>query len=105
MQEIERPAIRKARQQLQALSDDEQARYLAFVRERALLNETIVMGATEAKGKREGRSDILRQLLQLKFGALPVAIEQRLVTASETEQVRWAERILSVDSLEQVFAE
>ena len=120
MQSIERPTVQKARQQLQALSDDEQARRLAFVRERALRDEISEKAAAEArgrlagkaegrveglkKGKQEGQSVLLQRLLQAKFGTLPDHFEQRLQNASEDELVTWAERVLFAERLEQVFA-
>ncbi|TBU99267.1 hypothetical protein DNJ95_00930 [Stutzerimonas kirkiae] len=107
MQEIERPAIRKAHQQLQALSGDELVRHQALVRERALYAERTVVAAAEARGKAEGKTEGLRSalynLLQLKFGALPMAIEQRLMTACEDELTGWIGRVLSAETLEQVF--
>ena len=112
MQNIERPAVQKARQNLQALSADEQARHLAFVRERALRDEVSEKAAAEARGeargrlagKQEGQSALLHHLLQAKFGQLSADLEQRLSNASEDELATWAERVLFAESLEQVFA-
>ena len=104
MQSIERPTVQKARQQLQALSDDEQARRLAFVRERALRDEISEKAAAKAEGKQEGQSTILRHLLQAKFGTLPAHVEQHLQNASEDELTTWAERVLFAQQLDQVFA-
>ena len=104
MQSIERPAVQKARQNLQALSADEQARHLAFVRERALRDEVSEKAAAEARGKVVGQSTLLRRLLHAKFSTLPADLEQRLQNASEDELSAWAERVLFAESLEQVFA-
>ena len=120
MQSIERPAVQKARQNLQALSDDEQARHLAFVRERALRDEMSEKAAAEARGeargrlagkaegeregKQKGQSTLLHRQLQAKFSTLPANLEQRLQNASEDELAIWAERVLFAESLEQVFA-
>ena len=107
MHDIERPSIKKAHQHLQALSADEQVRYQAFVRERALHDEVTEKEEAEArgltKGKLEGQANILRRLLQAKFGELPVAVEQRLGKAGEAELSDWAERVLFAERLEQVF--
>lgn len=57
MQQIDRPAIQKARQQLQALSADDELRRLAFVRERAqrdLATPVAEAAEAEARGKAEG---------------------------------------------------
>ncbi|QLF93420.1 Rpn family recombination-promoting nuclease/putative transposase [Pseudomonas sp. ABC1] len=115
MQSIERPAIKKAREYLQTLSDDDEARRLAFVRERALHDEVTEKAEAEARGrlagkaegkiegKIEGRADTLRHLLQLKFGALPDVLEQRLQNADEAELTVWTERVLFAKQLGQVF--
>ncbi|TBV06909.1 Rpn family recombination-promoting nuclease/putative transposase [Stutzerimonas kirkiae] len=115
MQSIESPAIKKARERLQTLSDDDEARRLAFVRERALHDEVTEKAEAEARGrlagkaegkiegKIEGRADTLRNQLRLKFGALPDAFEQRLQSADEAELTTWTERVLFAEQLEQVF--
>lgn len=56
------------------------------------------------EGRREGRADTLEKLLRLKFGDLPDAIAQRLRQASDAELDLWSERILFVNSIEEVFA-
>ena len=56
------------------------------------------------KGRMEGRADTLEKLLRLKFGDLPDAIAQRLRQASDAELDLWSERILFVNSIEEVFA-
>ncbi|MFC3609215.1 Rpn family recombination-promoting nuclease/putative transposase [Stutzerimonas tarimensis] len=112
MQSIESPAVQKARERLQALSADDEAQRLAFVRERALRDEVTEKAEAEAKGRAEGRAEgkaigqanTLRRQLQIKFGELPDAFEQRLQTASEAELTAWAERVLFAEGLEQVFS-
>ena len=56
------------------------------------------------EGHLEGRADTLEKLLRLKFGDLPDAIAQRLRQANEAELDLWSERILFVNSIEEVFA-
>ena len=56
------------------------------------------------EGRLEGRADTLEKLLRLKFGDLPDAIAQRLRQASDAELDLWSERILFVNSTEEVFA-
>lgn len=56
------------------------------------------------EGHLEGRADTLEKLLRLKFGDLPDAIAQRLRQASDAELDLWSERILFVNSIEEVFA-
>ncbi len=56
------------------------------------------------KGRMEGRADTLEKLLRLKFGELPDGIVQRLHQAGEAELDLWSERILFVNSIEEMFA-
>ncbi len=63
---------------------------------------------TLAKGRQEGRTKlegILLKQLTLKFGAVPDAGVERVRAASDEELERWAERILTADTLTEVFAE
>jgi len=47
---------------------------------------------------------ILRRLLRVKFGELPDPIVQRLHLAEPEQLESWAERILTAETLEQVFS-
>jgi hypothetical protein len=57
----------------------------------------------EAKGRTEGEAKLLSKQLTLKFGPLDDATTQRLRAASTAEIELWAERILTADSLDDVF--
>ena len=58
----------------------------------------------EAKGKAEGKAEIVLKQLTLKFGALS-AEQTALVQNSSVEELeRFAERVIMVDSLDDVFA-
>ena len=57
-----------------------------------------------AEGLAQGRLDMLRHLLVLKFGALDAAAEARLQAASPTAVVRYFERLLTADSVAAVLA-
>jgi predicted transposase YdaD len=61
------------------------------------------------KGKQEGILQgevlMLQNQLRLKFGNLPDSIMQRLQTADSAELLYWSERILSADSLAEIFTE
>ncbi len=78
-----------------------------------------VMTAAEkliAKGRIEGRDEgllegillgstgILLKLLTKKFGELPEPMRKRVDEGTEEELNVWAERVLTADSLEAVFA-
>ena len=55
------------------------------------------------EGRQEGEARVVRQLLLFRFGTLPEWVESRLAAADTENLERWAERVLTVDSLEQVF--
>jgi predicted transposase YdaD len=56
-----------------------------------------------AEGRAEGRAEMLRRLLTLKFGALSAESEARLGKASVSDLDRWAERVLSAQRIDDVF--
>ena len=57
-----------------------------------------------AEGRAEGRRGLLARQLTLKFRAPPREVEARVAAASLDETERWAERILTASTLEEVFA-
>ena len=58
----------------------------------------------EQKGRIEGRTAMLREQLEVKFGALPAWVDERLRSATD-EQIRdFARRILTEKSLEATLA-
>jgi hypothetical protein len=59
----------------------------------------------EAKGRVEGRVEVLTKLLTLKFGELSDRDHARLAGASVAELDIWAERVLSATTLEQLFGD
>ena len=116
MSAITHKPIQQALQHLQDLSADEEARRLAFVRERALRDEKSELRVARQEGREEGRQEgiqigesrgrtaLLARLLQLKFGPLAEATQQRLEQADEAQLDAWAERVLSAQSLDELFA-
>jgi hypothetical protein len=54
-------------------------------------------------GRKEGERAVLRKLLQLRFGALPAGVEDRLKRATRAQLSRWTERILNADTLAAVL--
>ncbi len=59
----------------------------------------------EARGIERGEATVLEKQLRLRFGELPEDLRARLAHAKTPELERWAERILSADTLEEVFRE
>jgi hypothetical protein len=58
-------------------------------------------GRTE--GRVEGRAEILLKQLSLRFGAVPETAERRVREASLDELDRWAERVLTATSLDELW--
>lgn len=56
------------------------------------------------QGEVSGRAKMLLKLLVLKFGALPPSIESKVSQAGTEELEVWTERVLTADSLDDIFA-
>ena len=52
---------------------------------------------------RKGRQEILRRMLEKRFGAVPPWVETRLITLSASELDEVAVRLLDVARLEELF--
>lgn len=69
MANITHPPVQRAMAQLQALSADDEARYRALARERALHDEATLLKDAEERGEkrgeRRGREDTARNLLRI----------------------------------------
>lgn len=57
------------------------------------------------KGRVEGSVGVLRRLLTLRFGALSAEVVERLGQATAEQVDQWAERVISAETLEDVFRE
>ena len=57
----------------------------------------------EAKGKAEGKAELLLRLLRRKYGKLPAGVAKRLRGAASDDLDRWADRVMTAASLEEVF--
>jgi predicted transposase YdaD len=107
--------MQRAKAALDDLSQDALLREQARKRELELIyqQEQIDVAAAEgeakgriegeAKGRIEGERRLLLQLLRRKFGELPESVTARVDLASEPELAAWAERVLSAQSLDDVF--
>ena len=58
----------------------------------------------EARGKAQGRVELLLRLLRAKFGEVPSEAEERLHSASVEQLDTWAERLLTAESVEEALA-
>ena len=57
------------------------------------------------EGIQLGEARILTAQLRLRFGDLPVAVQQRIEAADADTLLRWSERVLTAQSLEEVLAD
>jgi hypothetical protein len=55
------------------------------------------------EGREEGTRSVLERQLVAKFGALPAAARARLAAARRAELERWAERLITAATLEDVL--
>ena len=116
MAQIDYSPVQQALCRVRELSADEEARRLAFVRERAERDERSAMrGAREAgreagreegrrEGKLEGQAALLERLLAHRFGPLSERAQARLHSATAEDLARWADRILDAPHMESVFS-
>ena len=59
----------------------------------------------QVEGRIEGEAAVLRRQLHRRFGDLPAAIKQRVHGAKPELLVRWTDRILDAQSLDDVFGD
>jgi predicted transposase/invertase (TIGR01784 family) len=119
MNQITYPPVQQALAHLKALSADEEARRLAFVRERALHDEISELQGARREGWEEGLQQglqqgiqqgvqqgevlVLERLLVKRFGALSDEARQRLAQASAEQLETWTDRLLNAPTINAVF--
>jgi len=91
--------VKEALAKVKELSADEEARRLAFVRERALHDEASLM----KDAKTQGEAQMLEKMLRFRFGELPSWAIDNLAEADIPQLEQWGEQLLQVETLEQVF--
>jgi hypothetical protein len=55
------------------------------------------------EGWQEGRADLLARQLERKFGVLDPEVRERIAHADSSRIVTWGERVLTAQSLEEIF--
>ena len=55
------------------------------------------------EGEARGQARILLRQLSLRFGQVPTDVEARISSASVDDFERWAERVLTATSMNEVF--
>ncbi len=103
MNQITYPPVQQALTHLRALSADDEARRLAFVRERALHDEISELQGARREGIQQGEALVLERLLVKRFGVLPEDMRQRLTQASTEQLETWTDRLLDAPTINAVF--
>ena len=104
----ESPIMDLAKKTLEQISQNPEAARRARHRvaeqyfQREALRESREAGIAE--GKAEGMREMVRSLLAQRFGALPVAVRQRLARASDAQLTRVGAAVLGAESLEHAIA-
>jgi hypothetical protein len=57
----------------------------------------------QKEGEKEGESKIFVKLLARKFGTIDAETQRRIGQADSEQLVAWAERILTADTIDEVF--
>ncbi|WP_417595423.1 Rpn family recombination-promoting nuclease/putative transposase [Oceanospirillum sp.] len=99
MATIKHDAVKDVRGYIHNLSADEEARRLAFVRERAQRDEVALLREAEIRGE----AQTLFKLIKIKFGDQPDWVEARLNAAEKEQLDQWVAQVLTADSLDQLF--
>lgn len=100
MADISHAPVQQAMSRIRQLSADEEARRLAFVRERALRDEVSFLNEARDEGRQEGEVLLLSRLIRQKFGEMPDWATTRLQSATREQLEIWADRLLEAESLE-----
>ncbi len=103
MESITHGPVRQAMRRLEALSADDEAKRLAFVRERALHDEVTELKAARDEGEVIGLAKGVALVLTSHLGPLPEEICQRLAQADTAQLERWASRVIGAATLAEVF--
>ncbi len=112
MAKVTHEPVKQAMSRLRVLSADEEARRLAFVRERALHDETSLINDAVRRGREEGRTEgmqageagVLLRQIERKFGHAAVERCRDRIEAADAETLLdWSERILTAEQVEDLF--
>ena len=74
--------VKQAMNRIRVLSADEEARRLAFVRERALRDEVSLLNEAKREGREEGREEVARNLI-----AMNLLADEQIAAASGLTEV------------------
>ncbi len=77
---------------IQQIETEQNMQYVTSIERRAL-----------KRGFQQGEARLLRRQLVQRHGALPTSVDQRLEKASTEEIERWADRLLTAKTLDEIF--
>lgn len=114
MSDLAYPPVQQAMRRLQELSRNEEDRYRALAREKALYDELYLLNDAREEGREEGRQEgreegllvarnTLIRLATRRFGPVPEWAAQRMQQATPIQLDAWLETILDAPTLEAVF--
>jgi flagellar biosynthesis/type III secretory pathway protein FliH len=119
MSDLAYPPVQQALKKLQDLSRNEEDRYRAIARERALYNELTLLRDAREEGREEGlreghqegrqegltlaKTATLTRQLTRRFGEPPEWASKRVQEASGEQIDAWLDRILDAPTLQAVF--
>lgn len=86
----------KVWQEIETIEESKKMQYITSI-ERIGIAKGITQGITK------GESRILRRQLELRFGAIPAWVTEKLSSATERDLEMWSEAVLTASSLEAVF--
>ncbi len=90
--------------EIQEIETEQGMQYVTSIERRALkrgVEQGIQQGIQQ--GVQQGEARLLRRQLIRRHGDLPALVEQRLETASTEEIERWADRVLTAQTLDDIF--
>ncbi len=112
MMRLPRELEQKFRQDLDLFEEETTMRYVTSI-ERLAREEGVEAGIRQGlqegmqqgmqQGRVEGRAQVLRKLLERRFGHLPVWARARLEGAGEAELDAWTDAVIDANSLESVL--
>ena len=82
MANVAHEPVKQAMNRIRVLSADEEARRLAFVRERALRDEVSLLNEAKREGGEEGREEVARNLI-----AMNLLTDEQIAAASGLTEV------------------
>jgi hypothetical protein len=97
---VDDPVLKQAKDALDRLSADPDARIRAEQREMALFSYELGLSTARREGIAQGKAELLQRQLTLKFGAVPADVAGRVASATGEELASWADRVLSATTLE-----